>query len=71
MVKNIIFDMGNVLIKWDPAGLIARQGVTGEDAKRLLREVFFLQRRKPIFEPAAQSLLLSLHSLSEEAAAGI
>lgn len=40
MVKSIIFDMGNVLIKWDPAGLIARQGVTGEDAKLLLREVF-------------------------------
>ena len=40
MIKNIVFDMGNVLIRWDPAGLIARLGVTGADAKALLREVF-------------------------------
>jgi haloacid dehalogenase superfamily, subfamily IA, variant 3 with third motif having DD or ED len=40
VVKNVIFDMGNVLIHWDPQRLIARQGVEGEDAKRLLREVF-------------------------------
>jgi len=32
--------MGNVLIHWDPARLIARLGVTGTDAKALLREVF-------------------------------
>ena len=32
--------MGNVLIRWDPAGLIARLGVTGADAKALMREVF-------------------------------
>ena len=40
MVKNIIYDMGNVLIHWDPKRLIARLGVTGEDAKALNREVF-------------------------------
>ena len=40
MIKNIIYDMGNVLIHWDPQRLIARQGVSGDDAKRLLREVF-------------------------------
>lgn len=32
--------MGNVLIRWDPARLIARTGVEGEDARALLREVF-------------------------------
>ena len=40
MVKNIIYDMGNVLIHWDPERLIARLGVTGADAKALMREVF-------------------------------
>lgn len=40
MVKNIVFDMGNVLIRWDPARLIARLGVNGADAGLLLREVF-------------------------------
>ncbi len=40
MVKNVIFDMGNVLIEWDPDKLIARLGVSGEDAKLLRWEVF-------------------------------
>jgi len=40
MIKNIVFDMGNVLIHWDPARLIERLGITGADAKALLREVF-------------------------------
>ena len=40
MIRNIIFDMGRVLIHWDPERLIARQGYTGDDAARLLREVF-------------------------------
>lgn len=40
MVRNIIYDMGNVLIHWDPARLIARLGVTGADAQALYREVF-------------------------------
>lgn len=40
MIKHLVFDMGNVLIAWDPDEIIARQGVAGEDAKRLRREVF-------------------------------
>lgn len=28
MIRNIIFDMGNVLIKWDPERYVARTGVT-------------------------------------------
>lgn len=40
MIKNIIFDMGNVLIRWRPEDLIAKLGYAGEDAALLLREVF-------------------------------
>jgi len=40
VVKNIVYDMGNVLIHWDPARLIARLGITGADAALLEREVF-------------------------------
>ena len=40
MIKNIIFDMGNVLIQWSPKKIVARLGVNAEDAELLLREVF-------------------------------
>jgi putative hydrolase of the HAD superfamily len=40
MIKQIVFDMGNVLIEWDPDEIIARFGVRGEGARRLRREVF-------------------------------
>lgn len=40
MIKNIIFDMGQVLIEWNPPRLIERMGVTGDDALLLLREEF-------------------------------
>ena len=40
MIKNIIFDMGNVLIAWDPPLLVRRLGLSEEDQQLLLREVF-------------------------------
>ena len=40
MIKNVIFDMGGVLIRFDPPYFISRLGVTGEDAALLHREVF-------------------------------
>ena len=40
MIRNIVFDMGQVLIEWNPPRLIERMGVTGEDAALLLREEF-------------------------------
>ena len=40
MIKQVVFDMGNVLIEWDPDKIIARLGAAGEDARRLRREVF-------------------------------
>ena len=40
MIKNIIFDMGGVLIRFDPQYFIARLGISGEDAALLYQEVF-------------------------------
>ena len=40
MIRHVVFDMGNVLIRWDPDKIIARQGVAGADARLLRREVF-------------------------------
>lgn len=39
-VQNILFDMGNVLITWDPALFIRRAGVSGEDGALLMRVVY-------------------------------
>ena len=40
MIRHVVFDMGNVLIRWSPRTIIARLGVCEEDAALLLREVF-------------------------------
>ena len=40
MIKNILFDMGNVLIRFDRDLFLTRLGVEGEDKKLLMREVF-------------------------------
>ncbi|MCM1058019.1 MAG: HAD family phosphatase [Firmicutes bacterium] len=40
MIKNVIFDMGQVLIYFSPESYIARLGVSAEDGEILLREVF-------------------------------
>ncbi len=40
MIHNIVFDMGGVLIAWDPARIVARLGLPEEDGQLLRREVF-------------------------------
>ena len=40
MIKNILFDMGNVLIHWEPERLVRRLGFEGADAALLLREIY-------------------------------
>lgn len=40
MIRNIVFDMGNVLVYWRPDTLVRRLGVPEEDRPLLLREVF-------------------------------
>lgn len=40
MIRNIIFDMGQVLIRWHPELLIAHLGLPEDDRKLVIREVF-------------------------------
>ena len=40
MIKNIVFDMGNVLMRFDPKTFLDRAGVCGADRELLMREVF-------------------------------
>ncbi len=41
MIRNIVFDMGNVIIRFDPVFFIGREGVTDpEDRKLILNELF-------------------------------
>ena len=40
MIRNILFDMGNVLIRFDREYFIDRLGVSPEDKPLLMREVF-------------------------------
>ena len=40
MIRNILFDMGNVLIYFDRNLFMDRLGVAAEDKKLLMREVF-------------------------------
>lgn len=39
-MHNLVFDMGGVLIAWDPARIVARLGLPEEDGQLLRREVF-------------------------------
>ena len=41
MIKNIIFDMGNVLVEYDPYYIISENGIDDpEDAKLILENTF-------------------------------
>lgn len=40
MIRNVLFDMGNVLIRFDRDFFITRLGVSEEDKALLMREVF-------------------------------
>ena len=40
MIKNILFDMGNVLVCWNPSLFLSRLGLPEEDSRLLMNEVF-------------------------------
>lgn len=41
MIRNIVFDMGNVLIHFNPEMFMDREGVTDPDERRLIRNELF------------------------------
>lgn len=40
MIENIIFDMGQVLIHWQPQRLIAHLGLSAQEEQAVIRELF-------------------------------
>lgn len=66
MIKNIIFDMGKVLIHWNPRDFIRPFNLTEPEMVQLEREVFqnveWLQMDRGILEPqaAVQPIILRL-----------
>ncbi len=42
MIRNIVFDMGNVLIRFDPDVFMDREGLTDPEERRLIRNELFL-----------------------------
>ena len=57
MIKNILFDMGNVLIRFAPETYVRNAGLSEPDQKLLLRE---LRRTNPGVE---KSIFHSIHSV--------
>ncbi len=74
MIKNVIFDMGNVLIRFDRDYFISRLGIEGEDRELLKREVFLslewarMDRGSLTDEEAAQSVCKRLPEHLHDAA---
>lgn len=76
MIKNIVFDMGNVLIRFDPELFMNRYSISGEDKILLRNEIFrsvewVMMDRGAIDEATAESRILPrlperLHSVACE-----
>ncbi len=41
MIRNIVFDMGNVILKFDPEFFMAREGITDEMDRKIIRNELF------------------------------
>lgn len=59
MIENIVFDMGQVLIHWQPERLIAHFGFTPQEEAAVIRELF----------QSVEWVMLDRGTISEEAAA--
>ena len=59
MIRHVIFDMGNVLLRFDRELFLDRVGAVGEDREKLMREVFLsvewvMMDRGTLDEPEAE-----------------
>ena len=77
MIKNIVFDMGNVLVRFDPELFMDRYSLTGEDRRLIRNEVFrsvewtMLDRGVIDEEIAEQRILPRLPERLHDAARGL
>ena len=40
MIKNIVFDMGNVILRWDPEYIASRLSNNLDEQKIIIKELF-------------------------------
>lgn len=76
MLKNIVFDMGGVLIRWDPVGFARELELSGEDTSTLLKATYqnFLwgemdwgrANEQDVYASACQMLPERLHPFAEK-----
>ena len=76
MIRHIIFDMGNVLLRFDRELFLDRVGAAGEDRKKLMEEVYLsvewvMMDRGTLDEPEAEERMCArlpegLHSAVHE-----
>lgn len=76
MIKNIVFDMGNVLIRFDPERFMERYAISEEEKELLRKEVFrsiewVMLDRGILDESAAEKTILPrlpehLHSIAHD-----
>ena len=77
VIKNIVFDMGNVLVRFDPELFMDRYSLTGEDRRLIRNEVFrsvewtMLDRGVIDEEIAEQRILPRLPERLHDAARGL
>lgn len=74
MIRNIIFDMGQVLINFDPEEIVHNAGITGDDAKLMRAELLggyewvLLDRGVMTYEEAHRSVCKRLPERLHKAA---
>jgi FMN phosphatase YigB (HAD superfamily) len=71
MIKNIVFDLGNVLLSFKPSGFLDKMGYSSEEKKIILNDIFLSQEwmdidKGEITTPEAIELISSKSSLKKD-----
>jgi FMN phosphatase YigB (HAD superfamily) len=71
MIKNIVFDLGNVLISFNPSGFLDKKGYSSEDKNIILNDIFRSQEwiridKGEITTPEAIELISARSSLKKD-----
>lgn len=71
MIKNIVFDLGNVLISFNPSGFLDKKGYSSEEKNIILNDIFRSQEwiridKGEITTPEAIELISARSSLKKD-----
>ena len=50
MIRNVVFDMGNVVIRFDPDYFMTREGILDEEDRRIIRQGMFQSAEWPMMD---------------------